>query len=273
MACTSAPPSPVRLPQAPLFTQTRQQSALQSRFVQQKDLEPALLKAVQSTAQNYSDRVSERRQLDMFQLHDQVLGLRLTADNHSASVISFLGTATTRSDLNVEVRALVGDRVGLNLNYSGPVTRGESTSADSTEASLLTANASALHFELITGLPGEAVTRAYGEHLTSLQQYLRYRFQSRPVTFDDGPLIYAVQTPEQDLLGFVFINSRNLLVLGERKYADVQSVAVIDPRGNLQGAYTLVAFNPKSSGPKKALNYTLETPDRALGQLAILGDF
>jgi hypothetical protein len=250
-----------------------QQSPLRTRFVTQATVPTSVFQKTLAEAQAYSDLISKRRDLDLFKLHPQAVGLQL---NDHSYILSFLGTAATRNDLNVELRAMVGDSTGMNLNYSGPVTR--STAAQIEKSSLQRNNVSPasadapLKFELITGLPAEHITNAYGDQLERLGQYLHYRFQAQPITFDDGPLIYALNTPQDELLGFVFFNQRNILTLGERKYADVQSVVLVDTQGEVQGAYTVVAFNPKTTQANSALNYQIETPED-LGQLALLGEF
>lgn len=249
---------------------TGQATPLRSAFVGNAALPPALLAQHLKGAQAYSDQISQRRELDFFQLHSEVVGLKL---NDTSYILSLLGTAKTRNDLNVEMRVLTGANTGMNLNYSGPVTRGLETGqpvlTQSSESAV--PKGAGIHFELITGLPPEHITRTYGDHLEQWAQYLKYRFQSQPLQFDDGPLIYAM-TQQEQLLGFAFFNQRNLLTLGERKYADVQSVAVVDTEGRLQGSYAVVAFNPKTASPQSRLNYQLEQPDD-LGTLVLLGEF
>lgn len=260
----------------PLVQALNQQNAgptralLHAQFVQNDALPAALLQRHLQGAQAYSDQISQRRELDFFQLHGELMGLKL---NDTSYILSLLGTAKTRTDLNVEMRVLSGANTGMNLNYSGPVTRGLEL-----EQPLLTqpsetvaAQGAGIHFELITGLPPEHITRTYGDHLEQWARYLKYRFQAQPLQFDDGPLIYAM-TQQDQLLGFAFFNQRNLLTLGERKYADVQSVAVVDTEGRLQGNYAIVAFNPKTASSQSRLNYQLEQPD-GLGTLVLLGEF
>lgn len=247
---------------------------LRSQFVTTATVPATRLQGTLSQAQEYSDLISKRRDLDLFKLYPEILGLKI---NDHSYILSFLGTATTRNDLNVELRALVGQNTGMNLNYSGPVTRStvaERVAHDSPKAQplLSTSSEESLRFELITGLPPEHITRTYGLQLERLARHLSYRFQAKTMVFDDGPLIYALTTAQDQLMGFVFFNQRNLLTLGERKYADVQSVMLIDTRGQVQGAYTLAAFNPKTDLANPSLNYTIETPEN-LGQLALLGKF
>lgn len=235
----------------------------------------------QAQAQVYADQVSKRRGIDLFYLHPAPVGLKLQVGQQEAWVLSYPGTSRLRTDLNLELRALVsGNQTALNLNYAGPVTLGRShTGTETIQPAFLAqetqnsprSSAEILSFELITGLPGNGVTEAYGEYLENLQRFLRARFQARPFEFDDGPLIYAVHQGAQ-LLGFVFQNQRNRLILGERKYADVQSMVMVSAEREILGAYTLVGFNPKTSEPSQVPTYRPEDQGR-LGTLFIFGEY
>lgn len=245
----------------------KRNDGLQARFAVSTALPPALLDTLTRSAQAYSDEVSRRRELDYFQLHANPLGLQLSAGGESAWILSYLGSSRERDDLNVELRVLAGRQTGMNLNYSGPVT--ESRGAFGPEAQPLRQPDSGFSFELITGLPGQGVTEAYGDYLEGLSRHLRERFQARPLEFDDGPLVYAVEYQGQ-LQGFVFFNQRNRLVLGERKYGDVQNVALFASDRRLLGAYTLVGFNPKTSAQAPPA-YEIETHPQ-FGTLASFGE-
>ena len=259
LSACQAPLNPQQgLPVQALQQQRQPRSSVQVRFATAADLPDDLLARFSSAAQNYADEVSRRRQLDFFSVPPQPVGLQLQAEGQSAWLLSYLGTARTRNDLNVEIRLMGGQNQALSLNYSGPVTRNEVASTEHSEGPHARTSENPFHFELITGLPGEGITDAYGRHLSGLADYLRYRYQSRPVQFDDGPLIYAVHQRET-LLGFAFVNSRNLLVLGERKYADVQSVVLVGTQRQILGSYTLVAFNPKTSPDTSVPDYRIST--------------
>lgn len=237
----------------------------------------------QAQAQVYADEVSKRRGIDLFYVHTVPVALQLKLADQQAWVLSYPGTSRLRTDLNLELRALVSSqnpKAALNLNYSGPITLGRSAPQAQAAPPVFSAleqqlaprqNSQDLSFELITGLPGNGVTEAYGDYLEGLQNFLRSRFQARPFEFDDGPLIYAVNQG-QTLLGFVFQNQRNRLILGERKYADVQSMVVVSAQREILGAYTLVGFNPKTPASDQPPVYDHEDQG-ALGSLFIFGEY
>jgi hypothetical protein len=124
---------------------------------------------------------------------------------------------------------------------------------------------------LITGLPGNGLTEVYGDWLERQASFLRQRFQARPFSFDDGPLIYALKSGAQ-VRGFVFLNQRNRLILGERKYADLQSVVFVSSAGAVEASYTIVAFNPKTSAPEQPPVCQAEQ-HTATGTLLICGTY
>ena len=265
-ACQIPYPSSQPAPQTPNKLSTSALNAFSYGFQKHNQLPASLIDKVLPQAQAYADLVSHRRKIDLFQMHSQAVGLKLDSDTF---ILSFLGTAKTRSDLNLELRTLVsGSKLGMNLNYSGPVTRGLKTQAkeDTPQLDLKTPK---WEFELIMGLPGEGVVKRYESVMLEQAKYLRYRYQSQPFQFDDGPLVYAIRK-NGVLEGFVFMNQRNLLILCERKYGDVQSVLVIGTKTQLLGSYTLIAFNPKSESANKPLDLKYETHER-FGTLVEIG--
>ncbi len=247
-----------------------QSKGLSTGLIQASDLPAKEFQAQLEQVQAYADQISRRRQIDFFKIHPNPIGLRFKQGDNQAEILSFIGTALERNDLNVELRLLSGSNSNLNLNYSGPVTL-NSVSLQSSETSPLTVKSgSGFHFELIQGLPPESFLRPYERHLDSLSRYLRSRYQAQPIEFDDGPLIYAVEL-NQELQGFVFFNQRNILRLGDRKYADVQSVAFVGLERQLAAAYTLVGFNPKAAKAGVALPYQIESLPE-LGSLIQFGE-
>lgn len=244
--------------------QPRPRFHLSAQVLRPESIPAPVLSKTQARAQVYADQVSKRRGIDLFYLHAVPVGIQIQAGSEQAWVLSFPGTSRLRTDLNLELRALVsGEQLELNLNYSGPVTLGRSqdnlaVSSSQAFAPLdLLNSAAGFSFELITGLPGQGVTEAYEEYLEGLAAFLRRRFQAQPFDFDDGPLIYALHLKGQ-LQGFVFLNQRNRLILGERKYADLQSVVLMSSEREILARYTLVGFNPKTPEPAALPVYTRE---------------
>lgn len=247
-----------------------QNTDLQVDFITDNTLPKEALEQFLHAAQDYSDLVSRRRKLDFFKIHPKTAGLSLQWGQHKAHILSLFGTALTRNDLNVELRILQGTQQNLNLNYSGPITRNLEKSSPP-EAQPGSPTTTGINFELMMGLPGEGVTQAYAHYLEELARYLPYRYQARAFEFDDGPLVYAV-TADTELLGFVFCNQRNYLTLGEQKYADIQNLVFIAPNHQILGAYTMIAFNPKTEGSETPpeLKFS-EHPE--LGHMIELGEY
>lgn len=244
--------------------------AVTARVLTPGTVPAGLVATVLAPAQKAADDASRRRGIDFFQLHDNPIGLAITTGGDTAHVLSFLGTSKERHDLNVELRTLSGSTGTpvVAMNYSGPVTLGR-TAIPSPPPSR-TSQSGGLQIELLTGLPGNGVTDAYGDYLDHWSTTLQRRFQARPFQFDDGPLVFAVShagSPQ----AFVFCNQGSRLVLGERKYADVQAVTALSPTGEWLGGYTLVGWNAKTPDAHTNPVYHCETDDR-FGTLAQFGD-
>lgn len=257
-----AAPVPLAQPVAPQGL-----AAKAAAFAKFAPVPAAVVKRVQPLVQLASDKASERRDLEFFALPANPLGLQF-ADG--AWIMSFLGTGKTDADVNVELRAVVSAAgVGTTMNYSGPTTLGRTSVA--TDLPLGLPDTTATSFELITGLPGNGVTDAYSDYMDELNRTLRQRFGAKPFAFDDAPIIFAVSRGGS-LQGFVFTNQGTKLVLGERKYADVQNVVAFTADATMAAAYTIVGFNQKTTGPGAAPVFQLSDEDR-LGTLAVCGDF
>lgn len=227
----------------------------------------AVVAQVLPAAQKTADDASRRRGIDFFTLHDNPIGLRIGQGEGAAHVLTFLGTAKERKDLNVELRAFqAGASQGFHLNYSGPVTLG--LAAD--EPKIQAPRGGGTRFELIYGLPGNGVTEAYEFFMNRFAEQLTRRYQARPFAFDDGPIVLAVHQNET-LLGFVFTNQGAKLTLGDRKYADVQQVAYVSAGAEILASYTVIGFNPKTAAPGERPAYRLTVDDR-FGTIAELGE-
>jgi hypothetical protein len=181
-------------------------------------------------------------------------------------VLNFLGTSKNRNDLNIEMRALLAPgQFAVSHNYSGPVTLNKAT-----RPALAPARGTGLSFELLMGVPGNGVDDAYVDFMTHLEQRLVQQYQARPFSFDDGPFIFAVHDGDA-VTGYVITNQGNRLVLGDRKYADVQSVVVLSDQAEVLAAYTLIGFNPKTTGADGKVAYRFEEDER-FGTLAEFGE-
>jgi hypothetical protein len=230
-----------------------------ARFVAPDAVPAAIAARARAQAQLDADAASKRRGIDYFALPEAPLGLAIGTGEEKAWVLGFLGTGKTDGDLNVELHALVsGARVGTAMAYSGPTTLGR-----------FDAGVPAPTFELVEGGLPDPVEGSYGAYMDALAGQLRQRYDARPFGWND-PLPVAILENGQPT-SFVLINQRNKLVLGERKYADIQSIACLTPGGQLAAAYTIVAFNAKTTGPGAAPRWRFENDGR-FGALALCGE-
>lgn len=261
------------LPHQGAVTAASWQRELAATVVMPDQLPADLIRTTLGPVQKAVDQASNRRGIEAFHLHDNPVAMRIASGADAAWVLSFLGTARQRTSLNVEVRALVaGGSTGVSLNYSGPTTLGRALAGPLTSPlpEVVPTTNARMAFELVQGLPGGTVTSQYGRYLERLGDHLRQRYDARPFQFDDVPHIFALQR-NGEVGGFLFTNQGNHLILGERKYADVQSVAFFSPSGQRLGAYTLIGFNEKTEAPTGQPAYTV-LEGTAYGALIEFGD-
>ncbi|MBC7543916.1 MAG: hypothetical protein H7338_14420 [Candidatus Sericytochromatia bacterium] len=258
-------------PAAASSAQSKARTSLTAQVLLPQAIPADLITATLAPAQKAADDASRRRGIDYFVLHGNPVALRLRTPTAEGAVISYLGTSKDRHDLNVELRALIGaGPISLIMNYTGPVTLGKRSMTAPATTALPTTKANGLHFELLTGLPGSGVTEAYGDFLGHLGEHLRQRYNVASYAFDDGPFVFAV-TEANAPIGFVFCNQASRLVLGERKYADVQAVTALDMSGNILANYALIGFNAKTAGAEKNPIYRVDT-ETPFGSLIAFGD-
>lgn len=259
---------------SPSVTSASLQGELSARFVEPQHVPADLIRTTLVPAQKTADNASKRRGIDEFHLHDNPVAMHIGSGPDAAWVLSILGTSRQRSSLNLEMRALVaGGQTGFSLNYSGPTTLGLAQ-ADRLMPAMsegMQTVGKQLSFELVQGLPGGTVTNQYGRYLDRLGEHLRQRYNARPFQFDDVPHIFAVNQGG-NLVGFLFTNQGNQLILGERKYADIQSVALFSPSGQRLCAYTLIGFNDKTVSPTSKPDYAI-MDGTAWGPLVEFGDY
>lgn len=264
-ACAAAPAGPVARTTGALAAR----AAGYARVVAPGEVPAAIADPARARAQADADAASERRDIDFFALPDAPVGMAVGGGAEPAWVLSFLGTGRTDADLNVELRAFVaGADVGTSFNYSGPTTLGHAFAAPA--PTVAPARGRGPTFELLMGLPGNGVTEAYAEFMDALGARLVHQHDARPFAFDDAPVVLAVLEGGRPT-GFVFTNQGNRLVLGDRKYADVQSVVCLTAEARVAAASTIVAFNRKTAGPGAAPAWEIERDGR-LGTFATCGD-
>ena len=246
-------------------TAAKAHRSLAASVLRPEQVSAGLIAQVLPAAQKTADDASRKRKIDFFQLHDAPVGIRLGAGADAAHVLSFLGTSKNRNDLNIELRALIASgQLAVSHNYSGPVTLGKATRP------AIAPRRGGLSFELLMGIPGDGVDEAYEDYMNHLGDRLAQQYQARPFAWDDAPLIFAVHDGDA-VPAFVFTNQGNRLVLGDRKYADVQNVVVVSDEAEVLAAYTLIGFNPKTTGADGRIDYRFEEADR-FGTLVEFGE-
>ncbi|MFN3430172.1 MAG: hypothetical protein ACK46X_09470 [Candidatus Sericytochromatia bacterium] len=228
------------------------------------------LARVQDRLQRNADDASRRRKIDFFALHANPVGLKLTAGDDESYVLSFLGTSKTRTDLNIEMRALVGERaMGSTTNYTGPVTLGRA--AATAVAAPAPTRGNGFEFDLLLSAPPAHIDEAYGREMERLAKHLADRYDARPVDLLGDVTPFTIERAEGSL-GYVFCAQRNTLVLGDRKYADVQVVTAMGRDGQVLASYTLVGFNEKTTGADAPPTYRVHD-DGPHGPIFEFGDY
>lgn len=207
----------------------------------------AILANVLPRAQRHADDMSRRRKIDFFALHANPVGLKFQVGAESTYLLSLLGTATTRTDLNIEMRALLGDQaMGLTANYTGPATLTRAASATH-RTSVKGDSVGRFSFDLIVSAPPAHVDEAHGRLAERMARHLSDRYDARPFEIGSDALAFSVEH-DGATVGYVVCDQRDQLVLGDRKYADVQLVTVLGLGGELLAGYALVGFNEKTQG-------------------------
>jgi hypothetical protein len=220
--------------------------ALVATVVGPESIPADVLEQVLPRMQRNADDASRRRKIEFFTLHANPVGLKLSVGADDAHVLSFLGTAKTRTDLNIEMRALTGDQaMASTYNYTGPLTLGRAMAPGTQRATPQRGNGFA--FDLLLSSPPAHVDEAYGRLMARLAKHLADRYDARPTNLLEDVTPFTIERAEGSL-GYVFCSQRNTLVLGDRKYADVQVVTVMGRDGALLAGYTLVGFNEKTQG-------------------------
>lgn len=267
-ACGVAHPNAVQHPATGLAVR----ASSYAHVLAPKDVPAALVTAALGPAQAAADEASKRRGIDYFALPNDPVGLEIGSGDGAGHVLSFVGTSKTDVDLNIELRALVaGSHVGVTMNYSGQTTQSRARLAVPAPSVPSVRDAESTSFELITGVPGNGVADEYSDYIDHLAENLAERFQARPFSFDDTPIVFAIHQGDA-VTGFVLTNQGNQMVLGEQKYADVQNVACYTAKAELAAAYTIIGFNRKTKAAGAAPVWHLEH-DARFGTFARCGSF
>lgn len=207
----------------------------------------AILANVLPRAQRHADDMSRRRKIDFFALHANPVGLKFQVGDESTYLLSLLGTAKGRTDLNIEMRALLGDQaMGLTANYTGTATQTRASAATS-HATVKADSVGRFAFDLFVSSPPAHVVEAHGRLIDRMARHLSDRYDARPFELGSDALAFSLEHAGSTV-AYVVCDQRDQLVLGDRKYADVQVVTVFGLDGSVLAGYALVGFNEKTQG-------------------------
>lgn len=214
------------------------------KFLETKNIPNEIIELTQKEAQKASDKASKARGIDYFDIHKNPIGLEFNFNNEKAYILNYLGTSKNTEDLNIDFRTFyTNNEIGYNFNYSGPVTL-SSTKNIEKGTSKLNKNSS-IKFQLITGMPPEYIVNSLEEYIErQLKPSLKMIYKV-DTNISDDIFPYAVYS-NNEIKGFIFLISKNVLRLGDRKYADVQLITYISTENEVKGKLALVGFNPKS---------------------------
>lgn len=214
------------------------------KFLDTKNIPNEIIELTQKEAQKASDKASKARGIDYFDIHKNPIGLEFNFNNEKAYILNYLGTSKNTEDLNIEFRTFyTNNEIGYNFNYSGPVTLSSIKNIEK-GTSKLNKNSS-IKFQLITGMPPEYIVNSLEEYIErQLKPSLKMIYKV-DTNISDDIFPYAVYS-NNEIKGFIFLISKNVLRLGDRKYADVQLITYISTENEVKGKLALVGFNPKS---------------------------
>lgn len=213
-------------------------------FLDTKSIPLDIIDVTQKDAQKASDKSSKIRGIDYFDIHKNPVALEFNFNNEKAYLINYLGTSKNTEDLNIEFRSFyTGSEIDYNFNYSGPITLSNTKNIEKGNTKL--SKKSTIKFELITGMPPEYIVNTFENYIERELKPVIKMVYKRDITISDDVFPYAVYQ-NNDIKGFLFLNNRNTLVLGERKYADMQLATFIDSENNVVGKMALIGFNPKT---------------------------
>ncbi|GIW22966.1 MAG: hypothetical protein KatS3mg068_1973 [Candidatus Sericytochromatia bacterium] len=209
-----------------------------------------IIKISQDVCQKAVDKASKLRGIDYFNLPKNPFALEITKENHKSYILNYIGTSKENIDLNVEVRSFIdsNNSVSYNFNYSGKMTLSNSRKTFGTYnlEPVISSKNLGLSFELITGMPPEGITKTFERELYNITSDLKKNYRlDKDIKIGEDILVYAIKFNDE-LQGFFIQAYRNILSLGERKYADLQISITISNDYKILNTYSVVAFNPKT---------------------------
>ncbi|MEK7432665.1 MAG: hypothetical protein AABZ74_06010 [Cyanobacteriota bacterium] len=237
---------------SPLISETQISSVNKinesASILKSENIPDEIKKLTQKEAKEMSDKESKRRGVDFFNIPNNPVGMKISYADKSAYILNYIGTSENTVDVNVEMKAFYSEDSKIySLNYSGPITNTEKFKVKKEKNTLKTTkDEKGITFELIQGLPPEHIINTFSDYAEGLKEVLKmiYRPQKSTISEEDV-FIYAIKY-NGEVKGFFFESHANKVILGERKYADMQLGVFITNENKILQNYVIVAFNPKA---------------------------
>jgi hypothetical protein len=225
-------------------------NSLVINFVTSDNIPKDIIGISDNICQKAVDKASKLRGIDYFNLPKNPFGLEIKKDNYKSYILNYIGTSKENVDLNVEVRSFIDSKnnVSYNFNYSGEMTLSNSRKTFGTYNldPVISIQNTGLSFELITGTPPEGITKTFEREVNNILSNLKKNYRlDKDIKIGEDILVYAIKY-NNELEGFFIQAYRNILSLGERKYADLQIAITISKKYYVLNRYSIVAFNPKT---------------------------
>lgn len=226
-------------------------SDLNFKLIKNDEIPTDIFKITYAQMKDLSDKESKRRGIDLFNLPKNPIGLEITSGtNKLGYILNYIGTSQNTEDVNIEARALYSPQSSAySLNYSGPITNSNVKLAKKDNKSPLLKSINkdeGLTFELIQGLPSEEIVNTFSNYIDDLTNNLKKNYNPQTINISsDDVFIYAIHF-NGAVTGFFFESHANKVILGDRKYADLQVGVFVSSDNKIKGNYSLVEFNPKT---------------------------
>lgn len=211
------------------------------------DISKEVIELTQKDGKDFCDKESKKRGIDLFNLPTNPVGIKISNGDKNAYILNYIGTPDATADVNVELKSFYSENSQIySLNYTGPITGNEKFKKDKSIPLKLAKNEAGITFKLIQGLPPQSVLNSFSEYAEALKNVLKmvYRPQQTKISEEDI-FVYAIKL-DGEVKGFFFESHFNKVILGERKYADMQIGLLVSNEAEIQADYSIVAFNPKT---------------------------
>lgn len=210
------------------------------------DIPSDVINFTKKEGKDFCDKESKIRGIEFFNLPNNPIGIKISNANKNAYILNYIGTPNTTTDVNVELKGFYSETSQIySLNYTGPVTGNEKfkKNKDSLKKSKSEVGVT---FELIQGLPPQNILSSFNDYTEGLKNVLKMVYRPKEIKIsEDDIFVYAIKL-DGETKAFFFESHFNKVILGERKYADMQIGVAISNDNKIKADYSIVAFNPKT---------------------------